>query len=124
MRQRGQTLVATLIVIAIMGVLAVAMLRPWAVGGTQKPARADGLGNSMPGLVKLKTEDTVCQSNISQVRQMIQIAMGGDDTPPASLKDLRGLPKEFLTCPIGKEPYQYDPATGTVKCVHPGHEKY
>lgn len=124
MRQRGQTLVASLVVIAIMGILAVALLRPWAVGGTSKPARADGLGNSMPGLVKLKTEDTVCQSNIGQVRLMIQAQMGGDDTYPASLTELRGLPKEFLSCPIGKEPYQYDPTTGTVRCVHPGHEKY
>ena len=124
MRQKGQTLVATLIVIAIMGILAVAMLRPWAVGGTAKPARADGKGNSIPGLARLKAEDEVCRSNLGQVRLMIQTQMGGEDTPPASLTELRGLPKEFLSCPIGKEPYQYDPATGTVRCVHPGHEKY
>ncbi len=125
MRQRGQTLVATLIVIAIMGVLAVAMLRPWAVGGTAKPARADGKGDSVPGLVKLKADDTVCMSNIAQVRQFIQIARGNaDDQPPATLAEIQGLPKEFLSCPLGKEPYQYDPTTGTVRCVHPGHEKY
>lgn len=125
MRRRGQTLVATLVVIAIMGILAVALLRPWSVGGTSKPARKDGLGNSMPGLVKLKADDTVCQSNLSQVRSFIQIAMGNaDDTPPASLDEIQGLPKEFKFCPIGKEPYQYDPSTGTVRCVHPGHEKY
>ena len=124
MRQKGQTLVATLIVIAIMGILAVAMLKPWAVGGTSKPARADGKGNTVPGLVKLKAEDEVCRSNLGQVRLMIQTQMGGEDTPPTSLTELRGLPKEFLSCPIGKEPYAYDPTTGTVRCVHPGHEKY
>jgi hypothetical protein len=124
MRQKGQTLVATLIVIAIMGILAVAMLKPWAVGGTSKPARADGKGNTVPGLVKLKAEDEVCRSNLGQVRLMIQTQMGGEDTPPTSLTELRGLPKEFLYCPIGKEPYAYDPTTGTVRCVHPGHEKY
>ena len=123
--QKGQTLVATLVVIAILAVLAVAILRPWAVGGTAKPARADGLGNSMPGLAKLKADDTVCASNLSQVRLAIQIARGNaDDQPPASLAELPGLPKEFLSCPIGHEPYAYDPATGTVRCVHPGHGKY
>ena len=125
MRTRGQTLVATLVVIAIMAILAVALLRPWAVGGTAKPARADGKGNTVPGLVKLKADDTVCRSNLDQVRQFIQIArINADDQPPQTLAEIHGLPKEFLTCPLGKEPYQYDPATGTVRCVHPGHEKY
>lgn len=124
-RQRGQTLVATMIVLAIMAILAVALLRPWAVGGTQKPSRADGKGNTVPGLVKLKAEDTVCQSNLNQVRQFIQIARAtADDQPPATLAEMQGMPKEFLSCPLGKEPYAYDPATGTVRCVHPGHEKY
>lgn len=123
--RRGQTLVGLLVVIAIMAILAVAVMRPWAVGGTAKPARADGLGNSVPGLVKLKADDTVCASNLSQVRLAIQIARGNaDDQAPASLQELKGLPKEFYSCPIGHEPYQYDPATGTVRCVHPGHGKY
>lgn len=125
MRRRGQTLVATLVVIAIMAILAVALLRPWAVGGTAKPARADGKGETLPGMVKLKAEDTTCQSNLGQVRLAIQVAMSsGEDTPPTSLQELRGLPANFLACPLGKEPYQYDPSTGTVRCVHPGHEKY
>ncbi len=125
MRQKGQTLVATLVVVAIMAVLAVAMLRPWAVGGTAKPSRADGKGETVPGLVKLKAEDTVCQSNLSQVRSFIVIARSNaDDQAPASLSEIQGLPKDFESCPLGHEPYQYDPTTGTVKCVHPGHEKY
>jgi len=124
-RQKGQTLVATLVVVAIMAVLAVAMLRPWAVGGTAKPSRADGKGETVPGLVKLKAEDTVCQSNLSQVRSFIVIARSNaDDQAPASLSEIQGLPKDFESCPLGHEPYQYDPTTGTVKCVHPGHEKY
>src|SRR5690349_21845006 len=102
MRQRGQTLVATLIVIAIMGILAVAWLKPWAVGGTAKPARADGKGNTVPGLVKLKAEDEVCRSNLGQVRLAIQVAQSsGEDTAPQSINDLR-LPKEFSYCPLGK----------------------
>lgn len=125
MRQRGQTIVATLVVIAIMGILAVAMLRPWAVGGAAKPARADGKGDSVPGLVKLKAEDTVCQSHLRDVRSFIAIARtNADDQPPASLGEIQGLPKDFMSCPLGKEPYEYDAAMGTVRCVHPGHGKY
>ena len=124
-RERGQTLVATMIVLAIMAILAVALLRPWAVGGTAKPARADGKGATVPGLVKLKADDTVCASNLGQVRAFIQIARtNADDQAPATLAEIQGMPKEFLACPLGHEPYQYDPATGTVRCVHPGHGKY
>ncbi|RYG15977.1 type II secretion system protein, partial [bacterium] len=47
MRRRGHTLIATVATIAIMGILAVALMRPWAVGGTAKPARADGKGNTV-----------------------------------------------------------------------------
>lgn len=116
---------ATLIVIAIMGILAVALLKPWAVGGTAKPARADGKGNTVPGLVKLSAEDDVCRSNLGQVRLAIQVAQSsGEDAAPQSLSELPGLPKSFLSCPLSKEPYAYDPSTGTVRCVHPGHEKY
>ena len=28
------------------------------------------------------------------------------------------------TCPVGEEPYDYDPTTGQIHCVHPGHERY
>ena len=124
-RERGQTLVGLVVVIAIMALLAVAVMRPWAMGGTAKPARADGKGDTVPGLAKLKAEDTVCQSNLAQVRQFLQIARAnGDDQPPASLAEIQGLPKDFQSCPLGHEPYSYDPATGTVRCVHPGHGKY
>jgi hypothetical protein len=47
-----------------------------------------------------------------------------DDTRPESLDQISGMPAGYAQCPIGKEPYEYDPATGKVECVHPGHEKY
>jgi hypothetical protein len=73
-----------------------------------------------------KANDAVCQSNISQVRQALSMAQmsESDGKFPRSLTELKELPGEFLSCPTGHEPYLYDPATGQVHCVHPGHENY
>lgn len=117
--RRAQTLVATLIVIAIIAILAVTM-----IGGSGKSTRKDGLGTTVPGKVKAAARDDVCRSNLNQVRAAIQIERANaDDAPPASLNDIR-LSEEYRQCAIGKEPYEYNPETGDVKCPHPGHEKY
>jgi len=124
--QRGQTLVATLIVIAIMCVLAVVLLKgsgAFAGAGANQSPRKDGKGTTTVGLVKYAAKDDVCRSNIGQVRMAIQIATNTDEQHPATIKELK-LPAEFSFCPVGKELYVYDQASGTVRCVHPGHEKY
>jgi hypothetical protein len=46
-----------------------------------------------------------------------------EDQPPADVRETK-LPAEFYACPIGKEAYLYDAASGKVQCPHPGHEKY
>lgn len=120
--KRGQTLVASLIVLVIIAILAVVVFNGSL--GAGKSTRKDGLGTTIPGKVKAAARDDVCRSNLNQVRMAIQIERStADDAPPASLKDLR-LSEEFLKCSIGQEPYEYDPETATVKCPHPGHEKY
>ncbi len=120
--RRAQTLVATLIVIVIIAMLAVVLMNGSL--GPGKSSRKDGLGTTIPGAVKLAARDDVCRSNLGQTRMGIQIARSNaDDTPPATLDEIR-IGKDFLQCPIGKEPYSYDPQTGDVKCVHLGHEKY
>jgi hypothetical protein len=124
--QRGNTLVATLVVMAIIAILAVVMMKGSGTFGAQGSPRADGRGTTIPGLVKAKAEDTVCQSNLGQLRMSLSIAkMNNDEQWPASLDDTK-LGAQFYTCPMGKgsEPYQYNPATGEVHCIHPGHEKY
>lgn len=126
MKRGGWTLVSTLVTIALLGVLAVAVT----TGGfgtlrSGETPRADGKGKTVPGLVKAKAEDEVCRSNLGQVRQALQMAQTSseDNAFPATLEDLR-LGTGFQRCPMGKEPYQYDPATGTVRCPHPGHENF
>ena len=122
MNRKGQTLVATLIVLVIIAMLAVTLMNG-SLGAGQS-TRADGLGTTIPGKVMYGAKDDVCRSNLSQARSAIAIAkMDNDDKPPASVDELR-LSKDFLACPVGKEPFVYNPEDGTIKCVHPGHEKY
>lgn len=122
--RRGQTIVALLIAVAIIAILAIAMYSLGGLGGKKESPRADKLGRSTPELVKLKAVDEDCRNNLSQIRLWIQTTeASGDDQKPASLEESH-LGSSFYSCPIGHEPYVYDPQTGEVHCPHPGHEKY
>ena len=72
-----------------------------------------------------RAHDTECINNVHQVHLAILAAAAGDTEGkhPASLQELK-LPAEMLTCPMGKVPYVYDPASGEVHCPYPGHEKF
>lgn len=124
-RRAGQTLAATLIVVAIIAILAAVYFLP--MGG--KSTRADGKGTTTVGASMYKAKDNVCKSNLGQVRQLIyvQTQTNGDDQPemPASLDQVAGISPSFQVCPVGGERYEYRPDTERkVECPHPGHEKY
>lgn len=123
MNQRGNTLVGLLVVMALIAMLSVVFMYGSGTLGQHQSARKDGKGTTIPGMAEMSAQDTVCRSNLSQVRQGLMVAQGGEETHPASLQELK-FPAEVLRCPIGHEPYVYDPTTGTVTCPHPGHEKY
>lgn len=124
--KRANSLVGLLVTIAIIAILAVVFMKGSSIfGGAAVSNRPDGKGKTIPGLAMARARDTQCRSDLGQLR--IWIGMRHDDDPdggyPATLEESK-FGKEFYSCPLGKEPYQYDPQTGTVKCVHPGHEKY
>lgn len=127
MRLRGgNTLVSTMAVLVIIAILMVAMMKGSNLFGAPQSPRADGRGTTVPGLVKAKAEDTVCRDYLRNLRMSLEIAKtSNDDQWPTTLEDTR-LGKTYYSCPMGKgkEPYTYDPATGEVHCIHPGHEKY
>ena len=113
--QRGQTLVATMIVLVIIMILAVVFFKSGVPDKGAPGSRKDNLGTTMPGLVKLAAKDDVCLQNLGSIRDSIQIfrSSNGDEGYPEKLEDTK-LSRDFLRCPIGKEPYVYEPATGKV----------
>lgn len=124
--RRANSLVGLLVVFAIIAILAVVFMKGGNVfsapgSGSTRP---DGKGTTIPGAAMAKAHDDECRLHLQDLRMAIQVAeMNDDDKPPATLEETKQGP-EFYKCPLGGEPYQYDPSTGKVKCVHPGHEKY
>ena len=126
-KQSGFTLVSTVVTIVIMLLLAVALMKGSSMFGAKgtAPARKDGHGTTVLGAAEWAAKDDVCRSNLNQVRQALQVASStdADSKFPEQLQETK-LPQEFYSCPIGHEAYSYDPTSGQVHCVHPGHEKY
>jgi len=118
---RGNALVGLLLTVAIIAVLVVVMM----YGGFRptQSGRPDKKGKTTLGLVKLDAQDDVCRQHLNQIRQSITINTSSDDQYPATLDALK-LGQENIECPIDHKTYEYDPATGVVKCKHPGHEEY
>lgn len=117
-RMRGLGLIEILVVLIIVGIL-VAWLLPRYMRASSGN-RADGYRGPVAA-----AQDTVCRSNLNQLRASIQAMSTGDPDgrAPRDLGEL-GMPAEMQRCPVGGEPYRYDPSTGRVQCPHPGHEGY
>jgi len=121
--RRAFSLVEILVVLVILMILA-AIILPHYLGGGKTP---NGRTVDSP---KQRAQGVECASNLRQIRAAYTMATGGatgqDDVRVQSLADLKsqGVSDSMTRCPVGGEPYQFDPATGAVRCVHPGHEQY
>jgi len=113
--QRGYlTLIGLLVVIVIIGILFVVL---YGGGG----GSASGGGTTLGSSVRM-AQGTVCKKNLGQLKMAIGMFANANDRYPSSLEEVNaGVP---LACPAGGEPYEYDPNTGQVCCVQPGHERY
>jgi len=120
--QRGYlTLIGLLVVIVIIGILFV-VLYGGGGGGAGSGSGVGGTGGTPLGASVRTARGTVCKNNLNQLRLAINMFVNANDRYPSSLEELHaGIPP---TCPDGGEPYQYDPTTGEVRCVHPGHERF
>ena len=116
--RRAFTLVEILVVVVMLVVL-FAIVTPYYLG---RETDADGKARTPLA----KADATVCMSNVRSVRQLIEAAKAGDEDghPPATLAEVPGVTAEFRKCPVGGEPYVYDPQTGTIYCPHPSHERF
>jgi len=110
----GFVLVELLVVLAIILILAGSYLGFRGKGGKQE--------KSIPAKSIEKAESVGCQSNLSQIRQSIQMDTAGGEAPPQRLDT--GVTASISKCPVSGQPYSYDPQSGRVWCTTPGHEKY
>jgi len=135
-RAGNASLVGLLVAVAIVMVLVIIFLKPGSLLSSSAPGasktsgvdvvheRKDKVGETIVGRSMAAAKDDVCREQLAGIRQSIEIHIDPtDDSKPHSLADLQ-LPKSYCECPIGHEPYVYDPNTGQVHCKHPGHEKY
>jgi len=111
-------LIGLLVVLVIIMLLYKTQFGGPAPGGSSAPGEPQ---TTLGGSVN-QAEKTVCRNNLAQLRAAIAIYQGNYGGFPPSLDALQS--NVALHCPVGEEPYQYDPATGTVHCVHRGHESF
>lgn len=92
------------------------------------PAGSAGIGGGVGGAIAVRNEaqEVTCKNNLQQLRLGIQmVTQNAEGTPPQTLEEVaQANPGLKIACPVGGEPYQYDPVTGQVTCVHPGHERF
>lgn len=117
--RRGFSLVEILVVVVILMVL-LAILAPRYLGGGKRP---DGKPIESP---MQRARSTECINNLSQLRQGFRLATLEEDAArPQTLREVgRGFPESMFSCPVGKQPYRFDPNTGQIGCPQPGHESY
>jgi hypothetical protein len=118
---RGQgSIIALIVVLAIIAVLAYALMPRYLTGGGQ-----DNKTGKAPTPVQ-RAEGIDCRNNLYQVRSAIRMYQDMNERPPATLAELSssGISSEMLKCSVSGRPYGYDPSRGAVWCTTPGHEKY
>jgi hypothetical protein len=112
------TLIGLLLALVIMVMLFSMYGLPGGTGG----AGSGGDPATVIGGTKDRAQDVVCRNNLAQLRAAIGIQAGTSGMNPPSLDALHAGVE--LACPGGDEPYEYDPTTGRVRCVHPGHGSF
>ena len=115
---RGFSLIEILVVLVVLAILA-AILLPNYLGGKSMD------GKTVKSPIK-RAQSVECGSYLQQVRMAYQMATTTDEMRPQSVADLRpyGVSDSISKCPVGGEPYQLDPRSGAIRCIHPGHERY
>jgi hypothetical protein len=88
--------------------------------GLLKPGGPSGQSRTVVGASLDQAKATACKSNLDQIRTLVKYAQAQGEPLPASIRDMRL--GSAACCPVSQQLYQYDPNTGTAKCLTPGHE--
>jgi type II secretory pathway pseudopilin PulG len=116
-RRGSWTLIELLVAVVILIALA-AWLLPRYLGSGKNSA----VGQTVQAPIE-RAKGVDCQNNLQQIRYAITMAQQTEERFPGSLNDLK-LGREMLFCPVSKQPYQYDRATGRVWCPYPAHQRF
>lgn len=121
--RRAFSLIEILVTIAILTIIAAILLPRYLKGG---PRMSTGRTLEDEAPVQ-RAHGVECANALNQIRQAYTMATSQDEEHrPQSLADLRpyGISEKMTICPVGKEPYLFNPATGQVQCPHLGHGKF
>jgi type II secretory pathway pseudopilin PulG len=122
--QTGFWALIELLIVAIIIAVAVSWyLTSVRTVGAVSGGNPSGTGaTTVPGVALQRAKGVECQNNLQQLRAAIATYQANYGAFPSSLEELQSnVP---LKCPAGGEDYVYDPSTGQVHCVHPGHVQY
>ncbi len=108
--------------IEIIVVLALLLIVAGAYYGLSHKGEKNAPAKSIPAKAIEKAHSVECQSNLQQIRQMIQMEAATGEGFPARID--QGATASISRCPVSGQPYSYDPQTGRVWCSTPGHERY
>ncbi len=115
----GFAMVEIMVVLIIITALAALYFGTRGKGEKAEP-QFEGEAQTTLGKAVQKAESIECRTNLTQLRQMIQMeSMEGGN--PGQLDADWGVP---LRCPVSGYPYGYNPQTGQVWCPTPGHQDY
>lgn len=121
----------SILVVLLLGAVIVLLLAWFFLfrGKTHKAAESPFLPSSpptTPGLAQQQARGVECRSNLNQIRQAIQMYLTSEESFPPNLSALSsyGVTPSLRQCPVSGYPYQYDPRTGKVWCMTPGHQGF
>src|SRR5438105_9588429 len=117
-KQRGNTLIEILVVVAVLAILAGWLLPKYL--GHSKSSSLTGSGTSP--VQRARAVD--CANNIHQIALALQMAAASDEHPPQDIRAAlrNGVTEQMLRCPETGKPYHFDPQTQIISCQTPGHQ--
>jgi type II secretory pathway pseudopilin PulG len=116
-----ELLVVTVIILVVIYLMYGTRTPPGAGVGSTEMTPGGGQATTAAGAALEQARSIECQQNLRSLRELIAAYRIENDQPPASLQELRA---GVYSCPVSGNPYVYDPATGTVHCTTPGHERF